>query len=123
MALTGAADDRRDRPFAGATTHQLNCDTPLQAPTGSTAYLRSGASQWGSILPAVWSFMMVLRERAMGSAWTTIHLMDGGEAEAAEVLGIPFEHFTQAGLFPIAYTIGADFKPAKRLPLDAVHAW
>ena len=25
---------------------------------------------------------------------------------------------TQAGLFPIAYTIGTDFKPAKREPLD-----
>ena len=66
---------------------------------------------------------MALRERAMGSAWTTIHLMDGGEAEAAEVLGIPFEQYTQAGLFPIAYTIGTDFKPAKRLPLDTVLHW
>ena len=37
------------------------------------------ASQWGSLLPAVWSFMLALRERGMGSAWTTIHLMNGGE--------------------------------------------
>src|SRR5439155_18360271 len=32
------------------------------------------ASQWGSILPAVWSFMLALRSRGLGSAWTTIHL-------------------------------------------------
>ena len=30
------------------------------------------ASQWGSILPAVWSFMLALRSRGLGSAWTTI---------------------------------------------------
>ena len=46
------------------------------------------ASQWGSLLPAVWSFMLALRERGMGSAWTTIHLMNGGEEEAANLLGI-----------------------------------
>ncbi len=83
----------------------------------------AGASAWGSILPAVWSFMMALRDRGMGSAWTTIHLMDGGAEEAAEILGIPHGTYTQAGLFPIAYTIGTDFKPAVRLPLDGVLHW
>lgn len=82
-----------------------------------------GASAWGSLLPAVWSFMLALRERGMGSAWTTIHLMDGGDVEAAEILGIPHDTVTQAGLFPIAYTIGTDFKLAKRLPLDRVVHW
>jgi nitroreductase len=71
------------------------------------------ASAWGSILPAVWSFMLALRERGLGSAWTTLHLP--GEREVADLLGIPFERYTQAGLFPIAYTLGTDFKPAKRL--------
>jgi hypothetical protein len=42
---------------------------------------------------------------------TTLHL--GKEAEAAELLGIP-DHMTQAGLLPVAYTRGTDFKPAKR---------
>jgi nitroreductase len=83
----------------------------------------AGASAWGSILPAVWSFMLALRERGLGSAWTTIHLMNGGDAEAAELLGIPHPGFTQAGLFPIAYTKGTDFKPADRLPLDTVLHW
>ncbi|MEO6126314.1 MAG: nitroreductase family protein [Ilumatobacteraceae bacterium] len=83
----------------------------------------AGAGFWGSLLPAVWSFMLALRERGMGSAWTTIHMMNDGEREAAELLGIPFEKFSQAGLFPIAYTKGTDFKPARRLPLDTVLHW
>ena len=81
------------------------------------------ASQWGSLLPAVWSFMLALRERGMGSAWTTIHLMNGGEEEAAKLLGIPYERVSQAGLFPIAYTKGTDFKLAVREPLSKVLHW
>ncbi|MEI8286861.1 MAG: nitroreductase family protein [Actinomycetes bacterium] len=83
----------------------------------------AGAGAWGSLLPAVWSFMLALRERAMGSAWTTIHLMNDGEKEAADLLGIPYDKVTQGGLFPIAYTIGTDFKPAKREPLSKVLHW
>jgi nitroreductase len=81
------------------------------------------ASAWGSLLPAVWSFMLAARERGLGTAWTTIHLQRGGEQKAAELLGIPYEKYSQAGLFPIAYTIGTDFKPAKRLPLEGVLHW
>ena len=82
-----------------------------------------GAGAWGSLLPAVWSFMLALRERGMGSAWTTIHLMNDGERQVAELLGIPFDKVTQGGLFPIAYTKGTDFKPAKREPLETVLHW
>jgi nitroreductase len=82
-----------------------------------------GASAWGSLLPAVWSFMLAARERGLGSAWTTIHLIDGGEKEVAEIMGIPYDSISQAGLFPIAYTVGTDFKPAKRLPLEGVLHW
>ncbi len=80
------------------------------------------ASAWGSLLPAVWSFMLAARERGLGTAWTTIHLMRDGDKKTAELLGIP-DGVTQAGLFPIAYTIGTDFKPAKRLPLDPILHW
>ena len=82
-----------------------------------------GAGAWGSLLPAVWSFMLALRERGMGSAWTTIHLMNDGEKEVAELLGIPYSRVSQGGLFPIAYTIGTEFKPAKRQPLATVLHW
>jgi nitroreductase len=89
-------------------------------PAGGSA---SGAGMWGSILPAVWSMMLALRERGIGSAWTTLHLLGDGEREAAELLGIPYDTHTQAGLFPIAYTLGTDFKPAKRLPAEEVTHW
>ncbi len=81
----------------------------------------AGASMWGSILPAVWSFMLAARERGLGTAWTTLHLPR--EREAADILGIPYERYTQAGLFPIAYTIGTDFKPAKRVDLAPLVHW
>ena len=78
------------------------------------------ASVYGSILPAVWSLMLALRSRGLGSAWTTIHLMH--EKEAAAILGIP-DTWTQAALLPVAYFTGTDFKPAKRLPLASVVSW
>ena len=68
---------------------------------------------WGSVIPAVWSFMLAARERGLGTAWTTLHLPD--EQAAAEVLGIDNTQWTQVGLFPVAYTMGTDFKRAPRL--------
>ena len=76
------------------------------------------AVMWGSIVQAVWSFCLALRERGLGSAWTTVTLER--EQEMADVLGIPFEQYTQVGLFPIAYTIGTDFKKAWRKPVSEV---
>ena len=70
------------------------------------------ASLYGSILPAVWSFMLALRSRGIGSAWTTLHLFF--EKETSQLLGIP-ETVTQAVLLPVAYFTGDDFHPAKRL--------
>lgn len=78
------------------------------------------ASLWGSIIPATWSFMLAARSRGLGTVLTGIHLIY--EREAAEILGIPYERITQAALIPVAYTIGTDFKPAKRKPLaEVVH--
>lgn len=79
------------------------------------------ASLWGSILQSVWSFMLALRARGLGSAWTTGHLWR--EREMAELLDIPPESWTQVGLFPIAYTIGTEFKPAWRKPAAEVIGW
>jgi nitroreductase len=70
------------------------------------------ASIWGSILPGVWNFMLALRSRGLGSAWTTVSLYR--EKEIAELLGIPYATNTQAGLFPIAYTVGTSFHRADR---------
>ncbi len=82
-----------------------------------------GASAWGSLLPAVWSFMLAARERGLGSAWTTIHLIGDGEKRVAEIVGIPHDRITQGGLFPVAYTVGTAFKPARRLPLEGCLHW
>ncbi len=79
------------------------------------------ASIWGSIIPATWSFMLAARARALGTCWTTIHLFY--EQEAAEVLGIPYEKVTQVALIPVAYTLGTDFKPAPRVPLESIVHW
>lgn len=78
------------------------------------------ASAWASIVPAGWSFLLALRSRGLGSVWTTMHLAK--EPEVAEVLGIPAT-VTQAALFPVAYTIGTDFKPASRPPAETVTFW
>jgi nitroreductase len=78
------------------------------------------AGVMGSILPAVWSFQLALRARGLGSVITTLHLSH--EQEAAELLGIPDE-FMQAALIPVAYTLGTDFKAAKRPPLDDILHW
>jgi len=76
------------------------------------------ASQYGSVLPAFWSFMLAARARGLGTAWTTIHLMF--EEEIAELLGIPYAEVTQAGLSPVAHTLGTDFKAARRKSLEEV---
>jgi nitroreductase len=81
----------------------------------------SQAGYWGSLLPAVWSFMLAARSRSLGTAWTTMHL--AYEREAAGILGLPYDRCAQAGLFPVAYTKGTDFRPARRQPLDRVVHW
>jgi nitroreductase len=78
------------------------------------------ASAWASIIPAGWSFLLALRSRGLGSVWTTMHLAK--EREVAELLGIPATA-TQAALFPVAYTIGTDFRPASRPPAETVTFW
>jgi nitroreductase len=79
------------------------------------------ASAFGSVLPAVWSFMLAARARGLGTAWTTIHLFH--EREAAEVLGIPFEEVSQVALIPLAHTVGGGFKSGPREPLESFARW
>jgi nitroreductase len=80
----------------------------------------AAASAWASIIPADWSFLLALRSRGLGSVWTTMHLAK--EQEVAELLGIPAT-VTQAALFPVAYTIGSDFRPASRPPAETITFW
>ena len=78
------------------------------------------AGLMGSIMPAVWSFQLALRARGLGTVLTTLHLSRA--AEAAALLGIPDE-VMQVGLLPVAYTVGTEFKPARRRPLEEVLHW
>lgn len=70
------------------------------------------AVAWGSILPAVWSFMLAARSRGLGTSWTSLHL--AYEHEAAALLGIPYDDVMQVALIPVAYTIGTEFKAGPR---------
>jgi nitroreductase len=89
-------------------------DAPEVAVGGNFAQ----AATYGSIIPAAWSFMIAARARGLGTAWTTLHLMH--EQEIAELLGIPYDQYTQVALIPIAYTKGTEFKPAYRPPVSSV---
>ncbi|ACU97955.1 nitroreductase family protein [Saccharomonospora viridis] len=75
---------------------------------------------YGSIFPAIWSFQLALRSRGLGSTITCMHLPF--ERRVGELLGIP-AGVTQVCMVPVAYTIGTDFKPAKRHPARSRTSW
>jgi nitroreductase len=75
---------------------------------------------FGSIYPAVWSFQLALRARAMGSVLTTLHLFYADAA--AEILGIP-QDVMQIALLPVAYTKGTDFQRASRPGPETITYW
>jgi len=79
------------------------------------------AGLYGSILPAAWSFMLAARARALATAWTTLHLRY--ERQVAEILGIPYERFTQAALITVGFHTGGNFKPAERIPMEPLVHW
>ena len=76
---------------------------------------------YGSIFPAIWSLQLALRSRGLGSVMTTPFLGDQ-EALYMKVLRIP-PAVTPIALLPVAYTIGDEFKPAKRPPVETVTWW
>jgi nitroreductase len=64
-----------------------------------------------SVIQSAWSFMVALRARGLGTVWTTMYL---NEADAvAELLDLPPDN-TQICMFPVAYTVGTDFKSTSR---------
>jgi nitroreductase len=82
---------------------------------------RTQSGFWGSVYPAIWSFMLAGRARGLGMALTTMHLEF--ERETADVLDIPFEEYTQVALLPVAYTVGDRFRPAVREPASTFVHW
>ncbi len=125
-AAREASDPQTRRVYAGA---QALTETLARVPVHvipcldnriDNSDLLTAASAWASIIPAGWSFLLALRSRGLGSVWTTMHL--AREREVAGLLGIP-DTATQAALFPVAYTIGTDFRPAKRPPAETITYW
>ena len=94
---------------------------PCISPRTDGASAPAQAAIFGSIVPAAWSFMLAARERGLGTVYTTLHLPH--ERAAAELLGIPYDEVMQAALIPVAYTLGTDFQPARREPLDTMAHW
>jgi nitroreductase len=126
LAASDTSDPQTQRVYASAFSltdtlgqvpvHVIPC---LENRIDNSSVL-TAASAWASIIPAGWSFLLALRSRGLGSVWTTMHLAK--EQEVAELLGIPAT-VTQAALFPVAYTIGTDFRPAVRPPAESITYW
>lgn len=79
------------------------------------------SAAWGTIGPAIWSFMLAARLFGLGTTWTSFHLLF--EEEAAAILEIPYKKVMQAALIPVAYTIGTEFKPAPRESIQRMMHW
>jgi nitroreductase len=120
-------DKQMERVFSSASylmehlhevpVHLIPC---VQGKPADPIPLTMASGMYGSIYPAVWSFQLAARARGLGSALTTLHLMH--QEEAAEILGLP-DDVLQVALLPVAYTIGTDFKRAKRAPVAEITHW
>ncbi len=82
---------------------------------------QAGASMYGNVLPAMWSFMLAARARGLGTAWTTVAMFN--EPALAEIVGIPYDEVQVVCLSPLAHTVGTDFKPATRPDPESIIHW
>ncbi|NOX50411.1 MAG: nitroreductase [Gammaproteobacteria bacterium] len=121
------ADDQTKRVFSSAVylmehlhevpIHLIPC---VQGKPADPIPLAMASGMYGSIYPAIWSFQLAARARGLGTALTTLHLFH--QAEAADILGLP-DDVLQVALLPVAYTLGTDFKRAKRPPVAEITHW
>jgi nitroreductase len=120
--LTGAKGEDKIIASAHALTEKLDDMPAFLIPLmpgnveGRSAVEQ--AAMWGSIVQAAWSFILALRERGLGSLWATVSTRRA--KEIFELLGVPQGEYTMLGTFPIAYTVGTDFKRAPRKPVAEV---
>lgn len=95
----------------------LACIRGRQSPSEHPART---ASRYGSLYPAVWSFMLAARARGLATAFTTVHL--AYEREVADLLGIPYDQVTQGCLVPVGYA-KRWFGATARRPAAEVTYW
>jgi nitroreductase len=93
---------------------------PCLVPDVDLSSNEAAASRYASVFPAVWSFQLALRSRGLGSVLTTLHLHE--ESRVAQLLRIPIS-VSQVALLPVAYTIGENFRAARRIDAKAVTYW
>lgn len=101
---------------ASIARYEVQLPEPGQYPIAT----KMDSSMFASILPAVWSFQLALRSRGLGTVLTTAHQLD--QPAIAEVLNLP-ESWYQVALLPVAYTVGDDFKPSPRAPIEDTIVW
>lgn len=99
--------------------HVLPC-VEATIPDGATNGELAGL--YANILPAAWSFMLALRSRGLGSAWTTQTTATPAAERVTELLALP-SGVTHVALLPVAYTVGSEFRPAKRPQPGTVTHW
>lgn len=124
-ALPAEPTDARVRASAVHLVEHLD-EVPLlvlagsddRAPKAGTGFRTS--EFYGTVYPAVWSFQLALRSRGLGSSLTCVHLHYADEV--ARLLDLPPD-FVQVALLPVAYTVGLDFRAARRLPTADVLRW
>ncbi|WP_167045064.1 nitroreductase family protein [Salinibacterium sp. ZJ454] len=72
---------------------------------------------YGSIIPAIWNFQLALRSRGLGSVYTSS--LNRRDSEVSALLGVP-DDMTQVAMIPVGHTIGTDFRPAPRPPIEEI---
>jgi nitroreductase len=120
-ALAKASDPGARSAYSGALyLSQVLDRVPVLVIPCIKGTLDAGASPaglFGSIIPATWSFQLALRARGLGSCYTTVLVRRA--KDVGELLGIP-DSYIQTSLIPVAYTIGTQFKSARRSPVSEV---
>ena len=111
-----AGDGRRERVVRSAAhlAEHMGEVPAIVIPTIIGRHDGSGRpGLFDSVIQSAWSFCLALRARGLGTAWTTAGLFKAQEIK--ELLGIPDE-VTEIAMFPVAWTVGTDFKRAPRYP-------